>query len=712
MQLLSALSRLLRAAVSRPDLIVVVFIVTALGAMILPITPLIADILIATNISFSVLLLMVAFYVGSPVEFSSLPAIILISTVFRLSISIASTRLILIQADGGQIIQTFGDFVISGNVVVGLVVFLIITIVQFIVITKGSERVAEVAARFSLDGLPGKQMSIDSDLRNGDIDQAEARRRRHLLERESQLYGAMDGAMKFVKGDAIAGIVIIAVNLFGGVAVGTIQRGLSFSESTHVFSLLSVGEGLIAQIPALFVSLTAGTIVTRVSSVASQNLGTDIVSQLGSKPEALRLAACVLLGLSLIPGFPTGVFLTLAALLGGLGFFLARRQKEREERAAPILARMMKAEISSLSPAPSAAPVAVSVSPSLFEAFKSETMEHRLRLIAHNVSYELGLTTPGIGYRLDETLPPSRYVVELDMVPEIVRDIEPGHVFLPGAAARALDRLKIPYVAMQPKSRYEILAVNEASSAALNAASVEHWTAPRLLEADLLRLLKLNAAHFVGIQETRRLLAAMEADYKDLLREVQKVATIQRIADVLKRLLEEGVSIRNMRLILEAIIDWAPREPDAAALAGHVRTALKRQISHRAAGPEKVISALLVERETEDTLRKALQQAQARHQQTIDPDIGAAFVEAIEARASALDEASLAHAAVLVSSDIRRLVWGLLVKSGMVYPVVSYQEIAPEFSIRTLATIQARPRGDGALLSDIDLARAPALAQK
>ena len=324
-------------ASSRPDLIVVVFIVTALGAMILPITPLIADILIATNISFSVLLLMVAFYVHSPVEFSSLPAIILISTVFRLSISIASTRLILIEADGGQIIQTFGDFVISGNVVVGLVVFLIITIVQFVVITKGSERVAEVAARFSLDGLPGKQMSIDSDLRNGDIDQAEARRRRQLLERESQLYGAMDGAMKFVKGDAIAGIIIIAVNLFGGIAVGTVQRGLSFNESTHVFSLLSVGEGLIAQIPALFVSLTAGTTVTRVSSIAGQNLGSDIISQIGAQPEALRLAAFVLLALSVVPGFPTGVFLVLAGLLGGLGFIMGRRQKERDERAAPVL---------------------------------------------------------------------------------------------------------------------------------------------------------------------------------------------------------------------------------------------------------------------------------------------------------------------------------------------------------------------------------------
>jgi type III secretion protein V len=618
----------------------------------------------------------------------------------------------LIEADGGQIIQTFGDFVISGNVVVGLVVFLIITIVQFVVITKGSERVAEVAARFSLDGLPGKQMSIDSDLRNGDIDQAEARRRRQLLERESQLYGAMDGAMKFVKGDAIAGIIIIGVNLFGGVAVGTFQRGLSFNESTHVFSLLSVGEGLIAQIPALFVSLTAGAIVTRVSNVTSQNLGSDIISQIGAQPEALRLASFVLLGLSVVPGFPTGVFLVLGGLLGGLGFIMGRRQKEREERAAPVLARLMSAEISSLLPKPSGTPVTVSVSRSLFNAFKNENMEYRLRLIAHNVSHELGLTTPSIGYRLDESLPPSRYMIELDLVPEILRDAEPGDLFLKSSAAPVLARLQIPHVTIQPKSRYEILAVNAASRPALNAASVGYWTISQLLEGDLLNILRQNAAHFLGIQETRRLLVAMEADYKDLLREVQKVATIQRIADVLKQLLEEAVSIRNMRLVLEAIIEWAPREQDTLALTNHVRAALKRQISFQAAGSEKIIATLLVEREAEDTLRKAVQQAQARNQQTIDPEISSGFVENLRAQTSTLDEATLARVVVLVSSDLRRFVWGLLVRSGFVYPVVSYQEIAPEFSVRTIATIQIKPLGQEALLPQIDLTRASGLAQK
>jgi type III secretion protein V len=245
--------------------------------MILPMPTALADVLIATNIGLAVLLMMVAIYITAPVEFSTLPSVILITTAFRLSLSITTSRMVLVQGDAGSIIRTFGEFVIAGNVVVGLVVYLIITMVQFVVITKGSERVAEVAARFTLDALPGKQISIDTDLRNGDIDANEARRRRRNLEKESQLYGAMDGAMKFVKGDAIASLVIIIVNLIGGITIGCLQRGLPFSGAAQTYSLLAVGDGLIAQIPALLISLTAGVIVTRATSETGGNLGRDIM---------------------------------------------------------------------------------------------------------------------------------------------------------------------------------------------------------------------------------------------------------------------------------------------------------------------------------------------------------------------------------------------------------------------------------------------------
>ena len=328
-----SIAGLLAHVAARQELVLVGLLVLTMAMMILPMPTALADVLIATNIGLSTLLMMVAIYIRAPVEFSTLPSVILITTAFRLSLSITTSRMVLVQADAGEIIRTFGDFVIAGNVVVGLVVYLIITIVQFVVITKGSERVAEVAARFTLDALPGKQISIDADLKNGDIDQKEARRRRRLLEKESQLYGAMDGAMKFVKGDAIASLVIIVVNLVGGMTIGCLQRGLPFSEAVRTYSLLAVGDGLIAQIPALLISLTAGVLVTRVTSETGGNLGQDIVAQLVTEPRTLQIAALVLAGLGLVPGFPTAVFWTLAVVLGAGGWALARQRKRQAASA-------------------------------------------------------------------------------------------------------------------------------------------------------------------------------------------------------------------------------------------------------------------------------------------------------------------------------------------------------------------------------------------
>ncbi len=678
---------LLNAASSRRDLIIVVLLVTAISAMILPIAPIVADMLITANISISIVLLMVAFYVHSPVEFSALPAIILITTVFRLSISIAVTRLILIEADGGRIVQTFGDFVISGNVLVGLVIFVIITIVQFLVITKGSERVAEVAARFSLDGLPGKQMSIDSDLRNGDIDQAEARRRRQNLEKESQLYGAMDGAMKFVKGDAIAGIVIIAVNLFGGIVVGTVQRHLSFSDSTHVFSLLTVGEGLIAQIPALFISLTAGTVVTRVNTGANQSLGADILSQIALRPEALRLAGAVLAGLALVPGFPSGIFAVLAVGLVGSGTLLVRQEEKRAMVFGRHVQAAIPAEVSSLLPAPMPAPLNVLVSPEFARAAQNENLPQRLKGIAYEVSSDLGFATPSIGYGADGRLSGVRYVIELDMVPEVNREVSFDSIYLPASEAERAGGLGLGTGRTIPDAGPPLIEIGSTGAEALASASIEFMRAAQLMETDVQNLLRKHAAHFLGLQETKRLLAAMESEYKDLLREVQRAAPTQRIAEILRKLLEEDVPIRNMRLILEAILEQAPREQDNIALAGQVRLALKRQICFRVARGENVIPAFIVERQAEEALRKVAGQ----NQQLPDAEFAANFSEAFRTALGSVAGGVPANAIVLVSAELRRTVWTMLRKSGLRYPVLSFQEIAPDFTVRPLATIGAPP---------------------
>jgi type III secretion protein V len=677
------IERLLSAAGSRRDLIIMVLLVTAISAMILPITPLAADALITANISISIVLLMVAFYVHSPADFSALPSIILITTVFRLSISIAVTRLILIEADGGRIVQTFGDFVISGNVLVGLVIFLIITIVQFLVITKGSERVAEVAARFSLDGLPGKQMSIDADLRNGDIDQAEARRRRQNLEKESQLYGAMDGSMKFVKGDAIAGIVIIAVNLFGGILVGTAQRHLSFSESTHVFSLLTVGEGLIAQIPALFISLTAGTVVTRVNTGANQSLGGDILSQIALRPEALRLAGVVMAGLALVPGFPSAIFAVLAVGLIGTGTLLLRREEESAKVFGKHLQAAVPAEVSSLLPAPLPARLNVLVSPEFARAAQSEDLPQKLKSIAYEVSSDLGFATPSIGYSADRRLSGARYVIELDMAPEVSREVSFERLYLPVSEREKAASAGVSPGGLAGGGELSFVEADATGAWEPGGASAGLLRAPQLLEADVERLLRKNAAQFLGLQETRRLLAAMEFEYKDLLREAQRVAPTQRIAEVLRKLLAEDVPIRNMRLILEAILEWAGREQDNNALAGQVRLALKRQICFRVSHGEKIIPAFIVERQAEEALRKAAGQ----NQQMPDAEFAANFGEAFRTASADVADGIPANAIVLVSAELRRTVWAMLEKSGLRYPVLSYQEIAPDFTVRPLATI-------------------------
>jgi type III secretion protein V len=308
---LERLNRLLLIATSRSDLLLVLLLVSVIFMMILPLPTLVVDFLIAANMSLAAILLMVAIYIQSPLSFSAFPSVLLITTLFRLALSITTTRLILLQADAGAIIDTFGNFVVAGNLIVGLVIFLIITIVQFVVITKGSERVAEVSARFSLDAMPGKQMSIDSDMRAGLIEMDEAKRRRTMLEKESQLYGAMDGAMKFVKGDAIAGLIITAVNIIGGVSIGTLQLGIgtlqlgmSAGEALQRYSILTIGDGLVSQIPALFISITAGMIVTRVTTDESQNLGADIGTQLMAQPKALMVGAGIMARLCPHPGLP------------------------------------------------------------------------------------------------------------------------------------------------------------------------------------------------------------------------------------------------------------------------------------------------------------------------------------------------------------------------------------------------------------------------
>jgi type III secretion protein V len=663
---MATLQTLLLWAGARRDLVVVMIIVTAIVTMILPMPTMLVDFLIALNIGMSILLLMVAFFLTAAVEFSALPAIILISTVFRLSISISTSRLVLVQADAGAIIRTFGEFVIAENVVVGLVVFLIITVVQFVVITKGAERVAEVAARFTLDALPGKQMSIDADLRNGDINQLEARRRRRLLERESQLYGAMDGAMKFVKGDAIAGLIIIAVNLIGGMAVGTIQHKLRASEAVQIYSLLTIGDGLISQIPALFVSMAAGTVVTRVATDGTGNLGSDIIGQIGARPDSLRLAGLIMVGLAFVPGFPAPIFLLLGALFGGIGFaaLLVRRPWGEERAGRAVAPAVVMASGAGLAmPALPTAPVMVVAEPLLFEAMRRAGFDDLVRRARQEVADRFGFACPAVGFAQASDLSRHHYRIELNGVPVSTEDIrrEPS----PAGDAAFADAP---------------LAMVSAADAAADPAV--------LITARLSQVLIRHAADFLGIQEAKRLLARLDGDYSDLVREAQRVVPLQRITDVLRRLLEEQVSISNLRVILETLAEWGAREQNSAALVEHLRSALKRQICFACADSRRVIRSFVLERETEDLIRSANHQLDGAGHSAPDPAFAARLVDGLTNEIAVAKLEDRRPCVVLTSKDIRRVVWGILVKSTLNVSVLSYQDVASEFSVEPIAMIR------------------------
>ncbi len=672
---------------SRQDLMLVVLMVMTIIMMILPLPTVVIDILLATNIALTVLLMMVGIYLRDPVEFSTLPSVILISTVFRLSLSISTTRLILVQADAGKIVETFGEFVISGNLIVGLVVFLIITVVQFVVITKGSERVAEVSARFTLDALPGRQMSIDADLRNGDIDQVEARRRRQMLQKESQLYGAMDGAMKFVKGDAIAGLVIIAVNLLGGVMVGTLQHGMSMGEALQVFSLLTVGDGLVAQIPALFMSITAGTIVTRVTTEETTNLGSDIAGQLVHNPRTLRLAAVVLFGLGLVPGFPTAIFWAIATILGGTGIlFYIRDKRQAEDEDARIAAEVLKA-VDSPASLPSQEVVGLGLSPDLFEVVETTGFDARLQRLRKALYDQLGLPFPQIAVLRDEQLGQGRYQVKLDDVPmddgTLRMDMlllcdEPDHLELadvPGEAGG-------PFI-----ERTDTIWVEERHKAALEEAGIGHMDVVECLAACVRHTLTRYASEFIGVQETHAILANADGAYGDLVREAQKVVPVQKMADIFRRLLDEGVSIRNLRIVLDALIEWGNKEQDVVLLAEYVRSALKRQICHGYADSQKVLHAFLLERDVEQVLRQAIRQTSVGGYLALSDEDGARLLTTFHQHAERL-AADKVRPVVLTSLDIRRFLRSLLVKNNIQVPVLSFQDLAPEFTVQPVVTIR------------------------
>lgn len=702
MSALNRLNNLARLAAQRTDVIIVAFMLMAIVMMIIPLPTYLVDALIGLNIALSILILIVAFYIGHSVEFSALPPLILLSTLFRLSLSITTTRLILLHGDAGHIVKAFGDFVIAGQVVVGMVVFLIITVAQFVVITKGAERVAEVAARFTLDAMPGKQMSIDNDLRNGDIDQPEARRRRSRLERESQMFGAMDGAMKFVKGDAIAGLVILAVNLLGGMLIGMIERDMPFGVAVHTYSLLTVGDGLIAQIPALLISVAAGTVVTRVNSDGEAgDLGSEIIKQLGASYRALGLTALIMIGVSLLPGFPTWVFLGLSLVFGGAAFMMYRRHNRGTDEGevlveAPEPAVEVHAELDDNLPPDTR--VVLTLGSGVSQSAPRQLLRQRVEALCHDLRTDLGVDMPVPGIYMEAKASPGSFRVSLEGVPVSEGELpinclllqdDPVHVQLLDITTVQADS------PLNGRSAHWIERQHEDT---LRNAGIGFLLPDQVLRGVLERSLRRYAADFLGIQETRLLLERTEAMYSELVKEALRLVPLQRVAETLRLLVSEGVSIRNQRALLEAMVEWGARETDAGRLAEHLRAALARQISHQYADRNRVIGALVLAPGLEDQLRGSLRR-QEPQRDLIPEEVSRALLAQL--RQACENTREVNSAVLLVHPELRRSLRRLVLRGELELAVLSFRELATEYNLQALVTIS---------LTEISNRRAPAAA--
>lgn len=696
---LDNVQRFLHAITRRNDVLLASLLVAIVFMMILPLPTELVDVLIGASMGVAVILLMLAIYISSAGEFYAFPAVLLLSTLFRLALSITTTRLVLLQADAGAIIDTFGNFVVAGNLVVGMVIFLIITIVQFLVITKGAERVAEVSARFSLDAMPGKQMSIDGDMRAGVIDMNEARRRREKVEKESQLYGSMDGAMKFVKGDAIAGLIIIAVNLVGGLVIGVTQRGMSIEEAMQVYSILTIGDGLVAQIPALLIAMTAGIIVTRVSTDDTENLATDIGEQFGAQPKALLVAGALMVAFSLIPGFPTVTFLALATVTGGTGILLMRASRRRagaaERDVAAVLTPVpaeasteaeVEAELRGEQEITLGAPLLMDISASLQEHLDMPALNREAAKVRRALYLDLGVPFPGMHVRFNENLAENAYAILLQEIPVARGELRPGNV-LYADSPRQLDVLRLPHETGEPfLPNVPTVWLDSAHAEALAEASMSYLEMHRVLTFHLAYVMKRYAEEFIGIQETYNLFGRLEQTFPDLIKEAQRVLPVNQTTEVFKRLVGEDISIRNVRLILESLVEWGQQEKDVVVLTEYVRGNLKRYISYKYSSDQNVLSAYLLDEDVEELVRGGIRQTASGNYLALEPSATRQLVA--QAKSLVGDIGRLEHKPVVVTAmDIRRYVRKMLELEISDLAVLSFQELTPEVTVQPLGRI-------------------------
>ena len=680
------------------DVFLAFFVVLIIMMIIIPVSPMVIDTLISINLTASVTIMMIALYISKAVHLSVFPSLLLITTLFRLGIEISATRQILLHADAGEVIFAFGNFVVGGSFVVGIVIFLIITIVQFIVVTKGAERVAEVAARFTLDAMPGKQMSIDADMRSGVIDANQARDLRLALTKESQLYGAMDGAMKFVKGDVIAGIVIAIINIVGGLIIGMTMHKMTAMQAAQTYTLLSIGGGLVSQIPSLLISLTAGIVTTRVSSDKKDaNLGRDITQQILSQPKGLILASIVILGVGFIPGFPTFIFLPLSLGIGIAGYVKMKKIKTLEakgEKTGVIETDVEGHAVIRGGPDDYqlTLPVILEIGRGLSALIKKEKtnttlVEEMIPKMRVALYQDLGVKFPGVHVKFDSaTIDDFDYSIYLNEVPLMRGKVLEGCV-LTNESQENLKRYNLPFIASKNMIHQASLWVENRYKEILKKAGIKYFEPVDVMILHLSYFYKKYAGEFLGIQEVRGILEFIEKSFPDLIKEVTRLIPLQKLTEIFKRLIEEQISIKDLRSILEALSEWAQTEKDTVVLTEYVRTSLRRYISYKYSKGQSTLSVYLLDPEIEDMVKASIKQTSAGSYLALDPDSVQMILHAARQVVVPVPPGGVTPV-LLTAIDVRRFVRKLIESEFPDLPVLSVQEVVPEIKIQPLGRIQ------------------------
>ncbi|WP_446718760.1 flagellar biosynthesis protein FlhA [Fretibacterium sp. OH1220_COT-178] len=692
------------------DVGVALLMVLVVVMMVIPLPTWLIDILLSTNITLGVVVLLVTFYVKRALDLSVFPTLLLIVTLFRIALNVSTTRLILLNGYAGEIIMAFGNFVVGGNYIVGVVIFLILVIIQLLVITKGAERVAEVAARFTLDAMPGKQMAIDADLNSGLIDDQEARARRRDIQREADFYGAMDGASKFVKGDAIAGLIITTINIVGGLSIGVFQRGMPAGRAATLYSLMTVGDGLVSQIPALLFSTATGVIVTR--AAAASDLGQDIVTAFTKYPRPLYIGSGLLFSLAFLPGLPTVPFVILGSLMGGLGYMVAREgtaqeiegegprsgtaaqpsgagmpppgapQAGSEARPAPAspedVMRLLTVE-------PMEAEIGYAIIP-LVDPAQGGDMLERIGTIRKQMAVELGVVVPPIRIRDNIQIKPTEYVLRVKGAEAGRGELLPDHYLAMNTGGVEEELIGIPTT--EPAFGLPALWISPDLRDKAEAMGYTVVDAPSVLATHLSEVIRRNGADLLTRQEVQKLTDMVKESAPAVVEELLGSLSLGEIQKVLQNLIREQVPIRDLVTIFEALADYGKLSRSVDFLTERARESLSRLISLKIQGADGVVTAATLSPNWEQKIMASVDGDLARGWQlNMDPREVQRMIAAIS---RAVDEMLVKNQApvLLVHPNVRLIVRRLIEGSIANVFVVSYNEIAHGVQIKTVGMVE------------------------